>query len=134
MNALAILFSPLGRWLMVAVAIGGLVGLNQCTAKSRDHWKAEDAKHVSELRAARLEIAESERRRKAEQRRAVAAISEAEGACDARVDQARRSARTIRQIIERPVATDANNCPLRPVVGTDSLRDALQPAAGAHRP
>lgn len=124
-------------WRIIAIlvlAVGLLLGLNTCTAKDRNHWRsaALDYKRASE--GWRASFKASEKLRRSEQRRAVSAISEAEGACDARVDQARRSARTIRQIIERPVATDANNCPLRPVVGTDSLRDALQPAAGAHRP
>jgi hypothetical protein len=47
--------------------------------------------------------------------------------CDARVKQARASAKVIRGIINAPIKLDAGNCPIRPLVGADVLRDALQP-------
>jgi hypothetical protein len=127
MNPIAILFSPLGRWLMVLVAFGALVGLNQCTAKDRDHWKkaANDYKQAAE--GWRNSFDMSEARRKTEQGMAVGAINAREDACDVRVNQARASARTIRQIVTREVPRDPQGCPVRAVVPTGDLRNALQP-------
>jgi hypothetical protein len=47
--------------------------------------------------------------------------------CDARVKQARASAKVIREIVNAPVKLDADRCPIRPLIGADQLRDALQP-------
>ena len=90
--------------------------------KDRDAWKL-----VAEVWETSFNAAEQ--RRKAEQKRAVSAISDEQGRCDARVDAARRSSRTIRQIVTREVPVDAKNCPVRGVVtADDGLRDALQPS------
>lgn len=51
--------------------------------------------------------------------------------CQARVDEARRSTRAIETIVTREVPRDPQGCHLRPVVGSDELRDALQPAPPA---
>lgn len=54
--------------------------------------------------------------------------------CQARVDEARASARRIETIIERPVPNDANGCPLRPLLSGDELRQTLQPDAAPPEP
>ena len=128
MNMIGLLFSPLGRWAMVAVVLAALVGLNTCTAKDRNDWKEQAGFWKGRAVGWNAAYVVSEKRRKLEQRQAVAAISETQGACDARVAEARRSARVIRQIVERPVARDENNCPRRGIVtAADGLSDALRP-------
>ena len=115
--------------LALAAAVVLSLGLAKCQADrahraevDRDFWKG---RAVGWNRA----YVASEKKRKAEQGRAVSAISDEQGRCDARVAAARRSAQTIRQIIERPVPNDANGCPVRGVVtADDGLRDALQPS------
>lgn len=47
--------------------------------------------------------------------------------CQARVDDARQSARRIETIIERPIHVDPQGCAIRELVPSDELRDALQP-------
>lgn len=47
--------------------------------------------------------------------------------CQARVDEARASARRIETIIEREVPRDPNGCPYRPLLSGDELRQTLQP-------
>lgn len=54
--------------------------------------------------------------------------------CQARVDDARRSAQRIETIIEREVPRDPNGCPYRPLLSGDELRQALQPDAPAPEP
>jgi hypothetical protein len=85
-----------------------------------DNWKTASVGWEAAFR-------KSERLRKAEQRQAVAAVDAVQSQCDARVKQARASAKVIREIVNAPVKYDANNCPVRVTIPTDRLRDALQP-------
>lgn len=66
-------------------------------------------------------------RRAGETRAAATAISEAGKACDARVDRARASARTIREIIHAPVPTNADGCPVPGLVDPGLVQRALRP-------
>lgn len=54
--------------------------------------------------------------------------------CQARVDEARASARRIETIIEREVPRDPQGCPYRILLPADELRGALQPSAGSPDP
>lgn len=47
--------------------------------------------------------------------------------CQARVNDAKASARRIETIIERPIHVDPQGCAVRELVPSDELRDALQP-------
>lgn len=49
--------------------------------------------------------------------------------CEVRVAEARRSARRIETIIERPYAVDSGGCAVRDLVPSSELRQALQPDA-----
>ena len=48
--------------------------------------------------------------------------------CDARVAQARQSARVIERIVTKEPTYDETRCPVRSLVDPDELRRALQPA------
>lgn len=54
--------------------------------------------------------------------------------CQARVNDARASARRIETIVERPYAVDPIGCPVRDTLGADILREALQPRSAAPQP
>jgi hypothetical protein len=47
--------------------------------------------------------------------------------CDARVKQARASAKVIKELVYAPIKLDANRCPVGGMLDPDRLRDALQP-------
>jgi len=49
--------------------------------------------------------------------------------CLSRVNEARKSARRIETIIERPTHVDPQGCAVRELVPAGELREALQPAA-----
>lgn len=108
--------------------------LTKCEANRAARAERMVAERTRERDDARTAFTRSEAARKAEQKNAVAAINEAAGACDARVDDARRSARTIREIVTREVPRDPQGCPVRSLVPAGDVRDALQPSAtGAAR-
>lgn len=69
----------------------------------------------------------SEAFRAEENKAAVAAVDATQAQCDARVANARKSARAVKRILDVPVKLDTNNCPVRSTVGADLLRDALHP-------
>lgn len=67
----------------------------------------------------------SERLRGVERSAAATDATEAQRACSARVEAARRSSRTIERIVRVPNVDPTTNCPLRGVVPTDELRNAI---------
>ena len=75
--------------------------------------------------------AEEQENRRIEQEQAQAALDAAVEQCDARVEEARRSSGAIRTIVERETVYDESMCPVRRLVGNDSLRDVLTGAAPA---
>jgi len=94
------------------------------------HAKADLAAARAQLTTAKASFAASESLRGQEHAQATQAVAAAEAACQARIAAARRSAVVIRNLVEKPVATDPNtHCPLRALIGAVELRDALQPAA-----
>jgi hypothetical protein len=98
---------------------------------SRDGWK--DAAWRWELAAGgwQKSLKKAERLRAEERVASLAAVNSTALQCDARVKQARASAKVIREIAYAPVKADVAGCPIRPVIGADRLRDALQ--AGTDR-
>ena len=49
--------------------------------------------------------------------------------CNTRVSEARRSAIAIGKLYDRPVHVEPSGCAVRSIVGSDELREALQPDA-----
>lgn len=68
----------------------------------------------------------SEAQRLADSKSAIKAATEASGVCDARVAEARRSARVIEKIVTKEPTYDASRCPVRERVDSRLLSDALQ--------
>lgn len=54
--------------------------------------------------------------------------------CEARVSEARQSARAIERIIEREVHVDPEGCAVRDIVGAGELREALNPSHAPTEP
>lgn len=54
--------------------------------------------------------------------------------CDARIAEARRSARVIERIVTKEPTYDENRCPVRELVDPGLVRDALSAGSGADRP
>lgn len=98
--------------------------------QDRDAWRvaADDWKDAS--RGWEKAFNKAERLRSEENVQARHAVNETALQCDARVKQARASAKIIREIAYAPVKADAAGCPVRGVVGADRLRDALQAGTG----
>lgn len=97
---------------------------------SRDDWKANADKWEKNAGAWRASFGKSEGLRKLEGIRSQAIVDGQQQECDARVKQARASAKVIKEIAYAPVKVDAGGCPVRGVVGADRLRDALQAEPG----
>jgi hypothetical protein len=91
--------------------------LSDARQQARD-WQA-----MSEAWEARAGL--SDAFRASETRQANAALSEAQEQCEARVTEARRSGAAVRTIIQREPVYDEANCPVRELVPSDSLRDAI---------
>ncbi len=96
--------------------------------RQRDEWKSSSERWEASSKGwERAHKAEHDAR-EAERTDARKAAQGAQDTCQVRVDAARRSASSIRRLIERPIAVDpATNCPARAVLGADVLREALRP-------
>ena len=70
---------------------------------------------------------QSETSRRQEQARAVAAMSDAEARCQARLSRTRASVRAIRDIVSKEPHRDQKGCPLRELVPAERLRHAISP-------
>lgn len=119
--------------IVAAMAVGAyqfapLVGVNAQRHRleaSRDQWK-EAEHHARDIAVAwQTSFLKSEKLRGEENKTAVAAVDATQAQCDLRVVEARRASQAIRKVLNVPVKLDANNCPLRTVLGADSLRDAI---------
>lgn len=105
-------------------------GWHKHVVHDRDAWhtKADAYQHDRDaaLKAEKL----SEDRRSTEFNQAKDALADAGKTCDARVAEARRSAQSIRTIVEKPraqVLDPVTRCPVPVLVPAGELRDALQP-------
>lgn len=92
----------------------------------RDAWRVAADNWETAATGWKKAFAKSEDLRSEETDQARQAVNETALQCDARVRQARASAKVIREIVNAPIKLDADRCPIRPIVGADRLRDALQ--------
>lgn len=98
--------------------------------KDRDAYKASavEWKRSAESWKASYEAQKSLRDQEAN--RASTAMTEANASCDARVAEARRSAKAIKEIVYAEPKRDPAGCPVRSLVDPDKLRHALGTPAG----
>ena len=118
-------------WTVPIIACLALAGVQTLRLKASDA-----SLHASRLetraekaRAAAWEASyrQADALRREEQGRALRAVSEAGAQCDARVSAARRSASAIQTIIQKVPTYDSTGCPVRGVIGSRELSDALAP-------
>ncbi len=119
---------PILGVLAVVIAISAHLSHDAKTERQRDEWKSSSERWEASSKGwERAHKAERDAR-EAERSDARKAAQGAQDTCAARVDQARRSASSIRRLLEKPVAIDpATNCPARAVLGASELREALRP-------
>lgn len=89
--------------------------------------------------AEKTAFAAAETRRTSEQARAEQGAATASRSCQARVDEARRSSSALSVLLNQeparvPSPNPDGTCPVRVLLGSDSLRDALQPARASAPP
>jgi hypothetical protein len=119
------LYAALAAVAVLLAALGGLYLKGKADGVAKWKPRAEAAQKL----AAGWEksFRQAEALRADEAKTAREAVDAVQSQCDARVKQARASAKVIREIVNAPVKYDANNCPVRVTIPTDRLRDALQP-------
>jgi hypothetical protein len=139
---LAAVGSPIGRRLAgaagilaaLALTVAGVYAAGVSAGKAkvagdRDAWRRTAGQYLSSAKAWEKSFRSSDKIRAEERSDAVRAVDEADKACDARVAAARRSSAAIQSIVTREVRYDESRCPVRAVVGSGELRDALGLAA-----
>lgn len=110
--------------------VGGLhLAGDAATQRDRDTWRTAARDYKAAAEGWQRSYRASEDIRAAEKAEGRAAASEASSACDARVAEARRSARAIERIVTKEPARDQNGCPRRDLVPADWLSDALKAPA-----
>jgi hypothetical protein len=113
--------------LAIGLAIALLVtGLRLNHAKhDLTNARAEITRLNTSLESLRRAVAASEGNRDTEYAEAKSALTEAETDCRARIEQARKTQRVIRSIVERPVPVNAAGCPVPDRVSAGELRSAI---------
>jgi hypothetical protein len=118
-------------WAPVIAACIALAGVQTLRLKASDASlhasRLETARETARARAWEASYAQADALRREERGRALRAVSEAGAQCDARVSAARRSASAIQTIIQKVPTYDPNGCPVRSVIGSRELSDALAP-------
>lgn len=131
---LAFLKSRAGMWCVAGALVAGAIGIQTWRADHYQHADVADrAALVSERQTSaglRRAVTAAEKNRAAEYQGATAAAGDAEAACLSRVAAAHGSADRIRNLLEKPHATDPKTgCPARALLDAGQLRDTLEHAA-----
>jgi hypothetical protein len=110
------------------LAFAGVQTLRLDSAKTSLHASRLETR-AEKARAAAWEASyrQADALRREEQGRALRAVSEAGAQCDARVSAARKSANAIRTIVEKVPTYDPTGCPVRELIPSSLLNDALRP-------
>jgi hypothetical protein len=132
MTPLSLAMLALRYWWVAAIT--GLVVLLYVQNAALDSTRAslhasrlETARETARARAWEASYRQADALRREEQGRALRAVSEADAMCEARVSKARKSANAIQTIIQKVPTYDPNGCPVRSVIGSRELSDALAP-------
>lgn len=117
-----------------APVIGILAGLfffqiQRAEIATRDLKAArlETARETARARAWEASYRQADALRREEQGRALRAVSEVDAMCEARVSKARRSASAIQTIVKTETRYDPTGCPVRELIPSSLLNDALRP-------
>ncbi len=110
------------------IALAGVQTLRLDSAKASLHAsRLETRAEKARAAAWQASYAQADALRREEQGRALRAVSEAGAQCDARVSAARKSANAIRTIVEKVPTYDPTGCPVRELIPSSLLNDALRP-------
>jgi hypothetical protein len=115
---------------LLSAYLAGMGARNAKLSDDRDAWRTTARGYLAAAEAWEASFHGSEAARGQERIRAEGAVNAAAKACDTRVAAARRSAAAIQTIVTKEVRYDESRCPVRAVVGSGELRDALGLAAG----
>ncbi len=111
-----------------ALAFAGVQTLRlQVSGADLKASRLETARETARARAWEASYRQADALRREETGRALRAVSEAGAQCDARVSAARKSANAIQTIIQKVPTYDPSGCPVRSVIGSRELSDALAP-------
>lgn len=134
---LARILTALAPWALAAVVGAFLWTWTPIVGPAAQHARLE-AKHAAAVQAARkwegyargwmASFYGAEGVREDERVNARQAVAQLQGQCDARVAEARQSARVIERIVTKEPTYDETRCPVRSLVDPGQLRDALRPA------
>jgi hypothetical protein len=118
-------------WAPVIAACIAFAGVQTLRLKASDASlhasRLETARETARARAWEASYRQADALRREEQGRALRAVSEADTMCEARVSKARKSSTAIQTIIQKVPTYDPNGCPVRSVIGSRELSDALTP-------
>jgi hypothetical protein len=118
--------------IVLAGGVAFLAGQHDGKAKmsaDRDAWRRTAGQYLASAKDWEKSFRSSEKIRGQERTEAIQAVNDAGRTCDARVAAARRSTAAIQSIVTKEVRYDESRCPVRAVVGSGELRDALGLAA-----
>ena len=124
---------------VLAATVTPLVGANARVAHARAQvdglkadvraWRRSQADTAALAKAWARARGQSEALRKSETAQARAAVNAQASACDARIATARRSAAALSTLLSKEPTRDPNGCPVRELLDSRQLRDALRPPA-----
>lgn len=96
---------------------------------ARDDARAAARAWEGHARGWQANAAEEHRIRREERREALTSVNDANKACELRVAEARRATTEIRSLTRKEPSYDPQGCPVRGLLPSNQLRNALQPAA-----
>lgn len=126
--AVALKYVLIAGTIIGAYQVAPFIGVNAQRHRletARDQYRAEAVAWHKSADGWRASFTKSEGFRSDEKTQARQAVEAETASCSIRVAEARRSAKAIRVLVDRPVKLDANQCPVREVVSADDLRSAL---------
>lgn len=103
----------------------GLQAKRRAAEAEAADWRGATETWEANAKAWEASFRKAEAYRAQEHAAAVAAVNQAQAACDARVAQARKSALAIHNLVTKEVPRDPQGCPVRQLVDPRELRNAI---------
>jgi hypothetical protein len=118
-------------WAVPIIALLAVAGVQtlrlKASAASLHALRLEIAREKASAAAWQASYRQADALRREEQGRALRAVSEGEAMCDVRVSAARKSASAIQTIVKTETRYDTTGCPVRELIPSSLLNDALRP-------